>query len=68
MTMIDKKELKKRLRMRCTCGAERATDCDKCGEPTCSNCLQLGVEKASALTVNVYHIKCAPMRFKRVRK
>lgn len=68
MIMIDKEILKIRLKMRCACGTDRVTDCDKCGEPTCRDCLQLTVEKASALTVEVYHAKCVPLRFKRVKE
>ena len=56
----------KRLKMRCSCGAERVTDCDKCDQPTCRKCLQIAVEAPMANQVSIYHIDtCLPRRFRK---
>ena len=48
------------------CGNDAVTNCDNCNKPTCRDCLQLVVMKATDDEVHVFHRgKCVPKRFRR---
>ena len=58
-----------KLKEKCPCGRNRATDCDKCGLSTCYKCSTLVVVKPSAEEVMVYHAGCKPKKYsKEVKK
>ena len=50
---------------RCRCGKDKVTNCDKCGKPTCKNCAQIVVEKATDKDVIIYHTTCTPAKYRK---